>query len=130
MSDGKKAKVKALQGMMKGLTKEQRLELVKKAGIVNIEGKSLSIYNQCMLMFQRDSVSIVGGFQQWKKANRHVKSGESSLIIWFPCGAKKTEETEEIEKDLLSVSQNDTRFMLGNVFDISQTEENIAQAQN
>jgi hypothetical protein len=88
-------------------------------GIRNPDGRELSPFNQCLLVHQNSSVSIVGGFQQWKKLGRSVKKGERSLAIWVPCG-KQVENAGEAGAN--PDTDNDRFFILGSVFDITQTE--------
>lgn len=115
--------------MMKGIkamTPEQRVILASRFGIRNAEGHELSIYNQCLLIAQSDKVSLVGGFSQWKKLGRSVKKGERALAIWVPC-SRKAESGERAQSAIVphgvDPSQLDESFfVIGNVFDITQTE--------
>lgn len=105
------------------MTKEQRNELVRAGLVKRIEGGSLSFRNTALVYLQSmgaDTVpTIVGGYDQWKRAGRQVKRGEHGLTIWFPVGSRnENDEIEHIE-----------RFYTGTVFDISQTEPRNQQAQ-
>lgn len=109
------------------MTEEQREQFAARYGVVlTIEGRGLSLHNTLMVAHQRPGVSIVGGFQQWRKAGRMVRKGEAGLGIWFPVQVKgngdNAEDAEENE------DANGIRFQLGTVFDISQTDE--MQAEN
>ncbi len=104
------------------LTESQRNTL---AGMVvyTCDGHQLSPTNTALLNFQNPEVSIVGGFQQWRAQNRHVKKGEKAISIWIPLNKNgDTENTGSSDE----VSENDqVYFRLQSVFDISQTEETV-----
>jgi len=112
MSEEKREKVKKLRSILSGLSVQEREELARKAGILTVEGRSLSLTNQCLLALQCPGVTVVGGYKQWKTAGRQVKKGEHGHLIWFP--STKKDETEE--------SEDETRFFMGTVFDIAQTD--------
>jgi len=113
--EAKKAKMRELADMFSKLSEAERVELSNQLGSLRtIEGRPLSFKNSALLYFQRKGVSIVGGFQQWKKAGRIVRKGEKSLLIFCPA-TKKPKEGEVSEDSPLF-------FFSGNVFDISQTE--------
>lgn len=107
--------MKELAESFSRLDESQRLEVSRKMGeIRTIEGNPLSLRNTYLLIVQRPKVSLVGGFQQWRKAGRIVRKGEKSLLILCPATRKNKEQTEEGKEDIF--------FIGGNVFDISQTE--------
>ena len=90
-----------------------------------VEGRTLSFGNQLLIALQRADVTLVGGFHQWKKAGRAVKKGESGLMIW--CPTDRRGEREQIAPDGASekvITNVDEKpgFILGYVFDVSQTE--------
>jgi hypothetical protein len=97
------------------MSEAERVELSNQLGSLRtIEGRPLSFKNSALLYFQRKGVSIVGGFQQWKKAGRIVRKGEKALAIFCPA-SRKAEEGQPAEDSSLF-------FFTGSVFDISQTE--------
>lgn len=109
-----------LKAAFDALTESQRKTL---SGMVvyTCEGHQISETNTALVNFQKSDVSIIGGYQQWRAQNRHVKKGEKSISIWIPLtkngNAENTGASEE-------VSDNEQiRFRLQSVFDISQTEE-------
>ena len=106
--EAKKAKMKQLGEQFAKMTEAERVELSNQLGSL-----PLSFKNSALLYFQSKSVSIVGGFQQWKKAGRIVKKGEKALAIFCPA-SQKAKEGE--------TTDSPTFFFTGNVFDISQTE--------
>jgi hypothetical protein len=63
---------------------------------------------------------MVGGFQHWKAHGRSVKKGEHSLMIWDPTGGK--EELEELKEATDESKAKRAGFIMGTVFDVSQTE--------
>jgi hypothetical protein len=121
----RRAGIKQLCAIVKALPIEKRVLLAASYGIRNPDGRELSPFNQCLLVHQNSSVSIVGGFQQWKKLGRSVKKGERSLAIWVPCG-KQVENAGEAGAN--PDTDNDRFFILGSVFDITQTETDDEKA--
>jgi len=117
--------IKNLCALVKALPIEKRVLLADSYGIRNPEGRELSPFNQCLLVHQNSSVSIVGGFSQWKKLGRSVKKGERALAIWVPC-AKQAEGAGDAGAD--PDTGEDRFFILGNVFDITQTETDDEKA--
>ena len=116
----KRAKLKAFQSKIKSMTDDELQEIVKAHGaIVTIEGHSLSFKNSLMCIWQHSEVSVVGGFQQWKRAGRVVKKGERGIAIYIPCNRKKDDES----------NSDDIYFSTSTVFDISQTQELEGGAQ-
>ena len=67
-------------------------------------------------------LSVVAGFQQWKKYNRFVKKGERGYLIAVPANIKKT-ETEQCSGIPTGEADDPEYFIYKSVFDISQTTE-------
>lgn len=111
----KRAKMRELARKVAAMPEEDRLALAARCPIGTIEGRALSLKNQCLIALQMPRATIVGGFRQWLKAGRCVRKGEHGACIWIPCGHRDA-ETGEIEMD-------DRRFILASVFDVSQTCE-------
>ena len=110
----RRAKLAALAKQIANMTPDDRAKLAAQS-VLTIEGRTLSGKNQILLIMQRASVSVVGGFQQWRAAGRIVRKGEKSLAIWIPtAGKQSTEEDGESTRP---------GFRLASVFDIEQTEE-------
>lgn len=94
------------------MSEEQKQEFVNKTGnIVTCDGHPLSKGNTILLAYQAEAITVVGGFQQWKKHNRQVSKGQRALGIWIPKLSKDDE------------NKDPSYFIFGSVFDISQTEE-------
>ena len=110
----RRARLREIASQVAKMSDEQRAALAARVSITTIEGRSLSMHNQCLLAYQIPSATIVGGFKQWIKAGRAVMKGQHGSVIWVPIG-RKDKETGEI--------QERTGFVLGNVFDVSQTQE-------
>ncbi len=92
----------------------ERLQIVERVGAVpTCEGRALSPFNSCLILYQNPTASMVGGFRQWINAGRAVRKGERGLMIWIPTAAKREGELDDSE---------DVRFLMGTVFDISQTD--------
>ncbi|VOV99415.1 putative conjugative transposon membrane protein [Streptococcus pneumoniae] len=89
-----------------------------------------SLNNIHLLKMQNPNVSQVASFNKWKTDfDRTVKKGSKALKIWVPYQVKTKISANQNELSF-SPSENEmeekevtvTRFKLGNVFDISQTE--------
>lgn len=125
----RREQIKGLMAAVKAIPTEKRILLAQAYGIRNPEGRELSPYNQCLLIMQNPHATVCGGFGQWKKLDRHVMKGAKALAIWVPIAGRKGEAnspdctaivpygTEPTDGETRSSS-----FMLGNVFDIAQTE--------
>ena len=127
--DARKAKFKALWAQVADMPAAERDRLAAVHGIVTVEGRSLSGGNQMLLLLQIPGVSVVGGFRQWLKAGRCVAKGQHGAMIWCPAGARKSAGepaapgpvVEVVSDGETSAGGGDTRFIIGTVFDISQT---------
>lgn len=125
----KNERKKELVKAFKALTEDQRTALIEKVGaIITTEGHPLSSRNTAMCIMQRQDkpLSMVGGFQQWKRHGRKVKKGEAGFGIFFPCNFKIKNEDGEVLVDENGEEKTSRYFNIGYVWDISQTEE-IAQ---
>ena len=89
-----------------------------------------SLNNIHLLKMQNPNVSHVASFNKWKTDfERTVKKGSKALKIWVPYQVKTKISANQNELSF-SPSENEmeekevtvTRFKLGNVFDVSQTE--------
>lgn len=109
----KRQRMRELAKRIAGMTPEQQAELTK-GDIATIEGRALSLHNQMMVAYQGCRSTVVGGFQQWKKAGRIVRKGEHGYSIWIPCGAAKPDDDEGEDGKVY--------FALGTVFGIDQTD--------
>ena len=89
-----------------------------------------SLNNIHLLKMQNPNVSHVASFNKWKTDfDRTVKKGSKALKIWVPYQVKTSIPVPQKELDF-TPAENEmeqkeiivTRFKLGNVFDVSQTE--------
>ena len=89
-----------------------------------------SLNNIHLLKMQNPNVSRVASFNKWKTDfERTVKKGSKALKIWVPYQVKTSIPVHQKELDF-TPAENEmeqkeiivTRFKLGNVFDVSQTE--------
>jgi len=125
----KKEKIIRIRKTLSEMSEEQRQAIADKFGIVTVEGHLLTPHNQCFLVAQSEiNFSIVGGFQQWKKAGRIVRKGENGFLIFVPSKTKQEENSENVSGD------EDVHFFTATVFDISQTDlfasgESIAKSE-
>jgi len=120
MTPEKRTQLKDLRKKLANLPPEARTELESRALIATVEGRVLSAHNTIMLYFQAGmsgrTPSVVGGYQQWRKAGKQVKRGEHGYTIFFPVGPK-AEDSED--SDAVTAET----FHTATVFDISQVEE-------
>ena len=123
-----KAKAKERRERIQDLTRRiARMSEAERAALVHglattIEGHTLSMTNQMLIAYQsvgQQQVTIVGGFQQWKRAGRTVTRGQHGYAIWVPIGRKSPNGQEKTE----TTDGDKPGFMLATVFDISQTQE-------
>jgi len=125
----KKEKIILIRKTLSEMTEEQRQAVADKLGIVTVDGHLLTPHNQCFLVAQSIiNFTVVGGYQQWKKAGRIVRKGEHGFLILVP-SKQKVEENSEMISD-----EEDVRFYSATVFDISQTDllasgESIAKSE-
>jgi len=113
MCPEKKQKLNELRRRLSTMSKEEEARLLAERGIVaTIDGHVLSPRNRILLAWQGCEDAIVGGFQQWKRAGRHVRAGEHGAAIFFP-RIKKTDPDEGPEL---------AGFLTVSVFGKSQTE--------
>jgi len=109
----RKERISFFNKQISSFSDEKKRALAAKYGIVNIEGKYLSLHNQLLLSMQLQNPTVVAGFKQWQEAKRKIIKGEHGALILFPVGNKdKSGKVEEA-----------TNFLTAVVFDISQTEE-------
>ena len=111
----RKGKIKELRSKLASLTEQDRQALAGRGLIATVEGHILSLHNTILVYLQCNghTPTVVGGYQQWKRAGKQVKRGEHGYMIWFPVGQK-----DEDTGDIISAET----FYTGTVIDISQTE--------
>ncbi len=114
----KREKIIRIRKTLSEMSEEQRQAIADKFGIVTVEGHLLTPHNQCFLVAQSEiNYTVVGGFQQWKKAGRIVRKGEHGFLILVP-----SKQKDENEIDNYIADDEDVKFYTATVFDISQTE--------
>lgn len=114
-----KERMRGLVQKVAALSDEERKTLAARMPITTCEGHTLSFFNQCFLSFQANGtpLTVIGGFQQWKKVGRSIKRGEHAVgCIYVPLFPAKGDREIEGEPDPV-------RFRLVPVFEVSQTEE-------
>lgn len=110
----KRARLQAMSREIAALTDAQRAAIVAHLGAVpTCEGHPLSVHNSCLLLAQKPETSLVGGFNQWRAVGRQVSKGARALFIIIPKAIKDDGDAEP----------GKPAFLLGCVFDITQTEE-------
>ncbi len=128
--DARRARFKALWKQVAAMPEAARLEACAKLGIVTCEGSGLSIRNQILIALQLPGATVVGGFRQWLKHGRAVQKGQHGAMIWVPCGGRSNDVPLDgtaggvaCVADGAPEGDNDRRFLVGTVFDLSQTKE-------
>ena len=105
------------------MSEDERTALVMRVGaIVTFEGHALSAFNSCLILTQLPTASMVGGFHQWKTKGRKVKKGEHGLMIWVPTGRKDKDEDAAPAPEASEDKDKRAGFIMGTVFDVTQTE--------
>lgn len=121
--DERKAKFRSLWKQVAAMPVERRVLLSRQYGFRTCEGHELSLGNQMLVALQHPTASVLGGFLQWLKHGRAVKKGEHGVMIWVPTGGRKAEVTAEGAEPVNGESEDETRFIIGTLFDVSQTGE-------
>lgn len=112
-SQDRRERFSSLAKMISEWSQEQRQALASQMSATTIEGHPLSVHNACLLYCQRQAVTLVGGFNQWRGHGRQVRKGEKGLMIWAP----------KVNKgDILTPDQPVHSFVPITVFDVSQTD--------
>jgi hypothetical protein len=104
----------------------ERVEFTSKFGaVLTVEGHALSLGNTMLCLMQHSGVSVVGGFRQWIKQGRAVMKGQHGMMIWVPVNKpdKQGESTPVAPDNGEAHEAMERRFIIGTVFDISQTQE-------
>src|SRR5262245_22235054 len=127
-AEARRERFRALAKKVADMDDDERQAIVDKFGaVVTVEGRRLSDGNTLLLAEQCETVSMVGGFQQWKRAGRVVRKGEHGLMIWLPIKSKAGagEGAEDAAAVTVTPSQDGTatiegttqrqRFMMGTV---------------
>jgi hypothetical protein len=121
----RRERFKALAARVAAMSEDERSALVMRLGaIVTCEGHALSAFNSCLVLTQFPGASMVGGFHQWRAKGRKVRKGEHGLMIWVPTGRKDSGEESAPTSDSPEDGEKAKRagFVMGYVFDVSQTE--------
>lgn len=115
----RREKFRALVRQVAAMPDADRAAMIDRIGaVVTCEGRALSLTNTMLLSyavsrgFNGGRVSMVGGFQQWIRQGRAVAKGQHGINIWIPIAGKKDSDEED-----------ETHFIMGTVFDVSQTQE-------
>lgn len=121
-AEAKRAKFRAIWKQIAEMPEADRIAMSNRLGIVNPEGHALSIKNQCLIALQFPTASVVGGFRQWIKQGRAVMKGQHGFNIWIPIGYGNMQDVTRGMNADASQPVEDPGFVVGTVFDISQTQ--------
>ena len=119
--DQRREAFRSLASKVAAMPEAERAELSQRLPLVTVEGHALSCFNACLVAMQRPTASIVGGFAQWIKAGRVVRKGEHGLALWVPLKPGKREDDRH--GDTPGAGAKRMGFIMGTVFDVSQTDE-------
>ena len=121
----RREKFSALWKQVAAMPELERVQLANKLGIVTCEGHELSLGNTMLIALQNPTASVVGGFRQWIKHGRAVMKGQHGMMIWVPTAGKSEKEAPPMSVVVYGqeAPATDHRFIIGTVFDISQTQE-------
>jgi antirestriction protein ArdC len=121
-AEERRTKLRDIIKQVNAMTDDQKAQLsATMPALVNPEGHYFTLHNTLLIASQgARNPTILGGFKQWMKQGRAVKKGEHGYMILFPREKKNGDDPqpgpEEQEKP-------EVRFLIGYVFDISQTQE-------
>ena len=116
----RRAAFRALAAKVSRMSDAEKASLTSRLGAVpTCAGGLLGLHNSLLCMVQRPDVSLVGGFRQWLAAGRAVRKGEHGFMIWIPLGR---DSDKALENGSGEATPDDGRFIMGTVFDMSQTE--------
>lgn len=118
--EARQARSKRLREAFASLTEIQK-KMLSDMTVYTCEGRRISPINTALANFQKPGVSIIGGYQQWRAQNRHIRKGEKSISIWIPLD--KTSTADPMDFPPSDSATEKVRFRLQSVFDITQTEE-------
>ena len=120
--DARKAKFHTLVKQIGTMQPGERDALAARMiGCLTCDGRTLSAYNTYLLALQHPGATVVGGFRQWLAHGRCVKKGEHGSMIWIP--TMKSDGAEAKQPTDGEVKSDSRRFIIGTMFDISQTQE-------
>jgi len=126
--DARRTKFRAMVKQIADMSAVQKAELSRQCGFRKLNGGGeFSLANSMLLALQCPHATILGGFREWLKHGRAVIKGQHGAMVWGPLmhGAKTEVQADGAEtKDGEKVG-----FIPGTVFDISQTQEIIANAE-
>ena len=103
------------------MTDAEREQFSATAGVtLTCEGRTLGMFNSIFLSMQSGTYpTVIGGFRQWQRQGRQVPKGCHALgYIYVPMVRHSEDDEDHV--------QDEVRFRLVPVWDISQTEEKAA----
>jgi hypothetical protein len=122
----RRQKMRELAKRISSMSAEEREQLAARFPVVSIEGKALSPYNTAFIISQKPGATVVGGIRQWRAAGRYISGGKGcGLALWVPCAGeadRDVSEVGEVHEDK-ETGHKTMRFLLGTVFDVSDTSE-------
>jgi len=124
----RRERFRALAKQVADMPEEARAQILMRVGaVLTCDGRQLSLTNTMLLVSQCPTVSLVGGFRQWIKAGRAVRKGEHGHMIWVPLKprdeASVPAPVEPNGHARAKETESEMHFMVGTVFDVSQTQE-------
>lgn len=125
-SEAKRERLHSIADQIGKMTPEQRFELAMQYPITMVTGHPVSPFNACMIATQMPTATVVGGFNQWHAHGRKVVKGAKAIGMYAPkkigSSEAETPATDTAGQEPGTPAKSSTRFVIVNVFDISQTE--------
>lgn len=120
----RRERFKQLAKHVSEMSDDERQEIVMRHGaVITCQGRTLTVFNSMLLISQLPTISMVGGFWQWKDAGRKVRKGATGLMLWIPAkGNANSEAGPTTAGETIEQGKKRYKFVMGTVFDISQTE--------
>jgi hypothetical protein len=126
--DERRAQFRAIVKQLADMPANEREEIFQKLGFVKLSTKErYSLINSLLIAAQMRGVTptILGGYAEWHRQGRTVRKGERGFMIWIPTGVQKREIPAVDPKGQLTTMLEESttvHFIIGTVFDISQTD--------
>ena len=116
----RRARFKLLVQKVAAMSDQEREALSQQLlGLRTVEGHALSGHNCGLIWLQLPTATLLGGFRQWLDHGRCVRKGEHGLMIWIPAWKKGDGDSNTAHAGY--ESPDEKYFVMGTVFDVSQT---------
>lgn len=123
------------RGIVKSLaamSDTQRQALAEQIGqLFTCEGHLFSYHNTCLIASQCPHATLLGGIRQWNNQGRRIKKDEHGYMIWVPVNPSREGDPDTPQPSEWDSTETPGRtyFVIGTVFDVSQTCETQAATE-